>query len=180
MPAASLGSPHGLQGKQQVFWGAVAGLVWLKDLGTGGLQTHWQRDSLQTLRGQPHDTQRHYTHAVQVGPGGARGHRTGTWVSNTAEHQPLHVVRYRGTVKERTPEIQLKLGMSQGGRGGKRSELEGARGTNGKKTHPQNHPEPRHFNLGVYHADSMGAPECDSQDHSDNQQMVGVADQSPL
>lgn len=55
--AASLGSPHGLQRKQQVFWGAVAGLVWLKDLGTGGLQTHWQRDSLQTLRGQPHDTQ---------------------------------------------------------------------------------------------------------------------------
>lgn len=56
--AASLGSPHGLQRKQQVFWGAVAGLVWLKDLGTGGLQTHWQRDSLQTLRGQPHDTQK--------------------------------------------------------------------------------------------------------------------------
>lgn len=55
--AASLGSPHGLQRKQQVFWGAVAGLVWLKDLGTGGLQTHWQRGSLQTLRGQPHDTQ---------------------------------------------------------------------------------------------------------------------------
>lgn len=47
--------------EQQVFGGAGTGLVWLKDLGTGGLQTHWQRDSLRTLRAQPHDTRGHYT-----------------------------------------------------------------------------------------------------------------------
>lgn len=69
--AASLGSPHGLQRKQQVFWGAVAGLVWLKDLGTGGLQTHWQRDSLQTLRGQPHDTQETLHKRSAGGAGGS-------------------------------------------------------------------------------------------------------------
>lgn len=90
--AASLGSPHGLQRKQQVFWGAVAGLVWLKDLGTGGLQTHWQRDSLQTLKGQPHDTQKtlHERRAGGAGRGqpGSQDRDVGS-TSKTAEHQLL-------------------------------------------------------------------------------------------
>lgn len=73
---ASLGSPHGLQGKQKIFWGAGTELVWLKDLGTGGLQTHWQRDSLQTLRGQPHDTQK-TLHERSAGQPGTQDRDTG-------------------------------------------------------------------------------------------------------
>lgn len=75
--AASRGCPRGLRGKQQVFWGAGTGLVWLKDLGTGGLQTHWQRDSLRTLRAQPHDTRGHYTHVAQAGLVAAAGRSAG-------------------------------------------------------------------------------------------------------
>lgn len=97
----SLGSPHGLQGKQQIFWGAGTELVWLKDLGTGGLQTHWQRDSLQTLRGQPHDT-RETLHERSAGQLGDTGQ--GRWKANmTAECHLLQAIMgtQRGREKDK-------------------------------------------------------------------------------
>lgn len=56
-------------------------------------------------------------------------------------------------------------------------EVEGARGRKRKRTFSQNYPKLYHFNLGLYKTNLSGVLKCDSWDHSNNQQMAGVADQ---
>ena len=115
--AASRGCPRGLRGKQQVFWGAGTGLVWLKDLGTGGLQTHWQRDSLRTLGGQ-----RQVTHDIKHagwGAGGSAG--TGQAAAQPGAHGSG--LTYGGAT-ERGPGEPGKPGLRWGTQQGGRQETE--------------------------------------------------------